>query len=116
MPKSLCDSLTWLDAALWLTLFFILIESALAGEGGRSPAVDPPCCGGLMLCCPDDYCPKPLPCVPSPLLSCCPSDYCLKPLPWLRAPTLSCCGGDYCPKPLPGLCWLRSPVSYSCGK
>ncbi|HZZ82712.1 MAG TPA: hypothetical protein VFE62_29710 [Gemmataceae bacterium] len=58
-------------------------------------------------CCPNDYLPKPLPCVPR--VPCGgPDDYCKKPLPCVpRVP----CGGpdDYCKKPLP--CLLCPPVS-----
>jgi hypothetical protein len=73
------------------------------------PASDIRCQG----CCPDDYCPKPLPCVPC--LSCCRTcdDYCRKPMPCV--PCLPCCRtcDDYCRKPLPCLCWPCNP-GYKC--
>ena len=58
-------------------------------------------------CCPDDYCLKPLPCVP--VVRCGgPDDYCKKPLPCV--PVLRCGGpDDYCKKPMP--CLLCPPVS-----
>ncbi|MFL5340396.1 MAG: hypothetical protein ACJ8F7_09615 [Gemmataceae bacterium] len=46
--------------------------------------------------CPDDYCPKPLPCVRGTPPGCA-DDYGLKPLPCVRG--VSCLGAnDYCPK------------------
>jgi hypothetical protein len=64
--------------------------------------------------CPNDYCPKPLPCVPcAPLGKC--DCYCPKPLPCPPCPLRYCGPNDYCPKPcclyLPP-CW---PAWYSCG-
>lgn len=49
--------------------------------------------------CPDDYCPKLLPCVP-PNPKGCVDDYCQKPQPCVpRNPTG--CVDDYCPKTCP---------------
>ena len=64
--------------------------------------------------CRDDYCPKPLPCVPcAPLGKC--DCYCPKPLPCLPCDLHYCAPDDYCPKPcclyLPP-CW---PAWYTCG-
>jgi hypothetical protein len=63
--------------------------------------------------CPDDYCPKTLPCVP-PNAKGCVDDYCQKALPCVP-PNAKGCVDDYCPKKCPlflgGLCepW------YTCG-
>ena len=51
--------------------------------------------------CPDDYCPKPLPCA-TPWRYCGPDDYCPKPLP-CATPWRYCAPDDYCPKPPPPL-------------
>jgi hypothetical protein len=73
----------------------------------RSP--HPPC-----PCCPDDYCPKPMPLVPCPVHCAGPDDYCYKPLP-STCPVK--CGGpdDYCRKPLPMPPSPCSPPWYTCG-
>jgi hypothetical protein len=62
-------------------------------------------CAVLPCCCPDDYCRKPLPCIPCLRLCCVPDDYCPKPLPCVPCLSLGCCPDDYCPKPLPSVCW-----------
>ncbi|MBL8829391.1 MAG: hypothetical protein JNM18_20575 [Planctomycetaceae bacterium] len=53
-------------------------------------------------CCPDNYCPKPLPCVRVPLCYQC-DDYCPKPLPCVQKPNCFECD-RYCRKPIPLLC------------
>lgn len=70
-------------------------RATLAGDGCQRCRCADPCRAGLMLCCPDDYCRKPMPCVP------CPSPCC------------SC--DDYCRKPMPCVCYPALPVNYSCG-
>ena len=61
-------------------------------------------CAATPCCCPDDYCRKPLPCLPCvPLQGCC-NDYCPKPPPCVGGLCLPCCGDDYCRKPLPQFC------------
>ena len=85
-------------------------NSARAADLGPAPR----CCDARRCCtCPDDYCPKPLPCVPCAPRGCC-DDYCAKPLPCVPCALRGCCD-DYCPKPcciyLPP-CW---PAWYSCG-
>jgi hypothetical protein len=65
---------------------------------------------GTMLCCPADYCRKPLPCVVR-TGACCPDDYCRKPLP-CKLPVGPFCCDDYCAKPLPVLCWPCLPLNY----
>lgn len=59
--------------------------------------------------CPDDFCPKSVPCIPS-LRSCfgC-DDYCSKPAPTLCWPRTHFCPDDFCRKELPYLCWPASP-------
>jgi hypothetical protein len=63
-----------------------------------APSYCPPQCG-----CPDDYCKKPVPCIPCLPRCGGPDDYCKKPWPFV--PCLPRCGGpdDYCKKPLPYL-------------
>ncbi len=103
-----------LSIAFATALVMPLAQAAFAGDSVCGEQQKCACRGGLMLCCPDDYCPKPLPCVPW-ARCCCPDDYCCKPYPYLFSPALSCCGDDYCCKPFPHLCWPRLPVHYSCG-
>jgi hypothetical protein len=94
----------------------VVAQAALACDACRSRKCASPCSrGGLMLCCPDDYCPKPLPCLPCPQRSCCPDNYCRKPLPCVPCPKTCWRPDDYCRKPMPRLCWLPPPVKYSCG-
>ena len=85
----------------------------LAGWSSSMAADQCECRAGLMLCCPDDYCSKPLPCLVHPR-TCCPDNYCAKPFPCLQSPECFCCD-NYCPKPLPCLCWRLSAAEYSCG-
>jgi hypothetical protein len=63
--------------------------------------------------CPDDYCPKTLPCVP-PTARGCVDDYCPKALPWVP-PNARGCVDDYCPRPCP--LWLGKWCEswYRCG-
>jgi hypothetical protein len=82
------------------------------GSGISAPAAERPgngtadrgsvgCPSPLLFCCPDDYCPKPLPPVTCPPCGRC-NDYCKKPLPQVcRLP----CGkpDNYCRKPWPDL-------------
>ncbi|MHB1036187.1 MAG: hypothetical protein ACYC35_15960 [Pirellulales bacterium] len=71
-------------------------------------------CAAIPCWCPDDYCPKPLPCVPCLKRSCLPDDYCPKPLPCVPCRAASTCVDDYCPKPLPVLCWPLSRQFLRC--
>ncbi len=108
-------------AAAVLTCGLAVIATALFAQQAMAACDGPcrkcarPCNGGLMLCCPDDYCRKPMPCVPCPPPNCCPDDYCRKPMPCVPCPPPNCCPDDYCRKPLPNFCWPPSPVKYSCG-
>jgi hypothetical protein len=120
-PKTFASSRgtrLWVDAwKLGLAVLIVVAgaRAVLAGEGClRCKCVDP-CRGSLMLCCPDDYCRKPMPCVPCPPPCCCPDDYCRKPMPCVPCLPPNCCPDDYCRKPMPCLCWPASPVKYSCG-
>jgi hypothetical protein len=87
------------------------VQSPLCVTCGKSSAAcicyPPPCC------CPDDYCPKPPPCVTPPCGGCC-DDYCPKAPPCVIPPCGGCCD-DYCPKPCPTVCWpCRWPDFYQC--
>ena len=97
---------------------FLVLLVLSAGLLGRAEAAGPswwpwPCHGPHCPTCPDDYCPKRLPCV-------CPekchgaNDYCPKPLPAV-CPVKCFLKNDYCPKdsciPIP-CCW---PAWYTCG-
>jgi hypothetical protein len=66
-------------------------------------------------CCPDDYCRKPLPCVPCGPLQWLCDDYCRKPLPCVACPCTGCCPDDYCRKPCPDLCRPLDRQYYRCG-
>lgn len=61
-------------------------------------------CAAIPCCCADDYCRKPLPCIPCAPLQGCGDDYCRKPLPCLPPVCTSGCADDYCRKPLPHFC------------
>jgi hypothetical protein len=52
----------------------------------------------------NDYCSKPIPCLPGPRMTSCPDDFCARPTPCVTVPTQSSCADDYCSKPLPKLC------------
>ena len=54
-------------------------------------------------CCPDTYCPKPIPCIDciTPWRTC--DDYCRKPIPCLESLAPCRCTDTYCPKPCPKL-------------
>ena len=90
---------------------------AFANGAARAKERAPGCCPALpYLCCPDDYKPKPWPCLPPPITCGYCDDYCRKPLPGLPCPT--CCYGPdiYCGKPFPcAPCyppsrWLKCPL------
>jgi hypothetical protein len=66
------------------------------------------------LCCPNDYCPKPMPGAPCSV--CCggPNDYCAKPLPCVSPYCCFDCN-DYCGKPPPAISPCYTPPGSSCG-
>jgi hypothetical protein len=64
-------------------------------------------------CCPDDYCPKKLPCAPCPVHSGGRDDYCPKSLP-VPCPLKYCGHDDYCPKACPTHLPPCSPPWYTC--
>jgi hypothetical protein len=72
-------------------------------------------CATTPCCCPDDYCPKPEPCVRCVPRSCCPDDYCPKPQPCVPCVPRSCCPDTYCPKPAPNLCIPLNRDFQRCG-
>jgi hypothetical protein len=63
--------------------------------------------------CPDDYCPKRLPCVPPNPVGCV-DDYCRKPLPCV-SPNAKGCADDYCPKACPLFLGPLCEPWYKCG-
>jgi hypothetical protein len=63
--------------------------------------------------CPDDYCRKPLPCVP-PNSRGCVDDYCRKTLPVVPCNARGCTD-DYCPKTCPLFLGSLCEPWYSCG-
>lgn len=63
--------------------------------------------------CPDDYCPKSLPCVPCNLKGCV-DDYCPKSLP-CAACNAKGCVDDYWPKTCPIFLWKPCSSCLSCG-
>src|SRR5262245_57213977 len=98
-----------------LILCLALAPAARAGDKGCLAHLWDIFCPGrlkLPLCCPDDYCRKPEPCVPPPY---CPhgcDDYCEKPKPCLPLEYKPCGCDDYHPKPplylpcdAPGKCY-----------
>ena len=71
-------------------------------------------CSYPTICCPDDYCCKPQPCMAC-TCCCCPDDYCCKPMPSCFPWICGHCPDNYCCKPFPRFCWPLTPVHYSCG-
>jgi hypothetical protein len=63
--------------------------------------------------CPDDYCSKSLPCVPTNARGCV-DDYCPKTLPCVP-PNPKGCVDDYCPKTCPILLGSNCDPRYLCG-
>jgi hypothetical protein len=104
-----------LTPGLAIIMTTVLAQTAIAGCDGQGHKCTRPCNSALMLCCPNDYCRKPMPCVPCPQPGRCPDDYCRKPMPCVPCPQASRCPDDYCRKPMPCLCWPPLPVKYSCG-
>src|SRR5688500_17962599 len=81
---------------LVLALTIVLPIAAIAGEPVHPPR--PACLHCLV--CPDDYHPKPWPCLPKAICGGWCDDYCKKPLPnACPVPGVFC--DDYCKKPLP---------------
>jgi hypothetical protein len=111
----------------WLVLRSALVLGVLAfiGPGSDLLAGDravPPLgaelrcarCMTVPCCCPDNYCRKPPPCIPCPVLGRCPDNYCPKPLPGVCGPAPGGCAVPYCRKPLPKLCWDVDRQFYRC--
>jgi hypothetical protein len=114
-PSETCPSGLWWTLAIAALVVVFAAQAALAGEGCLRCKGADPCRAGLMLCCPDDYCRKPMPCVPCPCNTWCPDDYCRKPMPCVPCLNTTWCADDYCRKPMPCVCYPASPVKYSCG-
>lgn len=93
---------------------------------GRTLAAGEPCakplgqelkcirCMSMPCRCCDNYCPKPMPCIPCVPLGKCPDNYCRKPTPCIMSPVRGCCPDNYCRKPLPYLCWPVDHCNYRC--
>ena len=101
----------------WIVLVVVFNTIAAARSGDNClkricPPAGPYRVSALMLCCPDDYCRKPFPCVTCPS-GWCPDDYCRKSFPCLCRP-VGWCPDDYCGKPMPSLCWPPLPATYRC--
>jgi hypothetical protein len=64
--------------------------------------------------CPDDYSPKPLPCV-RPTHGCLPDDYCAKTMPRVPCATKACGADDYSRKPFSFCVPPSFRPWYSCG-
>lgn len=105
----------------------LILMAGLLWVGGAAARGEEPCsrplacemqCARAMAvpcCCPDDYCRKPLPCVPCECRPGCCDDYCRKPLPCVPRECYRNCCDDYCPKPWPKLCWPVDRSLYRCG-
>jgi len=101
---------------------FLVILLASLGLCHEARAAEPACDWWQSLwhplsrpqpCCPDDYCPKPLPCAP-PVSCRGPNDYCPKPLP-TTCPAKCFGPDDYCPKKCPIFLPPCYPPWYTCG-
>ena len=106
--------LVWCLGLLFLPC---LVESSAAAEPGcRSLGRELQCtrCAAIPCCCPDDYCRKPLPCIPCLVLRGCPDDTCRKPQPCLPYFCIARCPDDYCSKPLPHCFWSAAKQFYRC--
>ena len=65
-------------------------------------------------CCPDNYCKKPMPCIPCPNWCGTPDNYCKKPMPCVPCPNWCGCPDNYCKKPCPNFCLTRIWQFYRC--
>lgn len=102
-----------LTALFALSGLAIAPATTLAEETGAG-------CRAQYFCCPDDYRPKPWPCLPPPVTCGHCDNYCGKPLPWLPCPACGCGPDMYCDKSFP--CapyyqpsrWLKCPLPATC--
>lgn len=94
-----------------LLLFALSVTPAMSAEPYRARLWSGHSCGNFWNCakdcCPDNYCPKPVPCVKSPLCFQCDT-YCPKPLPCVQSPNCFECD-RYCRKPFPIICCPCEP-------
>jgi hypothetical protein len=115
MPR-VRDSFTGLCLAATVVLCFgvAFAEPSQAGEPAKAAPL--PCIRCLV--CPDDYHPKPWPCLPPSVCCGCCDDYDCKPLPLIPCPVTGCDCEAYCPKPLPcppgAYCppWFKCPLPF----
>lgn len=101
-------SRTLLAISFTLACISCLSRSTAWAEDGKPafPRVAP-LLGSQPFCCacPDDYCRKPMPCLPG-FCHCGSCDnYCRKPMPCLPCFQECWTCDDYCRKPMPSLCW-----------
>lgn len=102
-----------------LTAFFVVAclgARLLMGEAAetRGESARHANCCAPMPCCPDNYCKKPMPCIPCPKWCGSPDDYCKKPMPCIPCPNWCGCPDNYCKKPMPNLCLPRNWQFYRC--
>ena len=113
MMRRALSSATDMTKILLIVGLWTAMLPVAAGAAEIGPSA--PCCEARCCCtCPDDYCPKPLPCVPCVLLGKCDC-YCRKPMPCPPCPLGYCGPNDYCPKPYSICLPLCSPAWYTCG-
>jgi hypothetical protein len=93
----------------------LILGLTLAGAAAVADVASTSGCPRCCCTCPDDYCPKPLPCVPCAACGCCPDDYCPKPLPCVFCMPGCCWPDDYCPKPFVFCLPPCYPSWYTCG-
>lgn len=98
-------------------LAWLAPRCAAGGKSAECACCPPPCpvCPPVRWCC-DDYCRKPMPCIPPLCAKCCCDDYCRKPMPCIAPLCAKCCCDDYCRKPMPALCCPQLPPGDCCAK
>jgi len=107
----------------------VLADGTAVGFPAGSAARDARCVQAATGCtprpwwCPDDYRPKPCPCVCRSCPCGCCDDYCAKPAPCVCPPLACGCCDDYCPKPAPCVrwpcawpAWFKCPPPLPCGR
>lgn len=105
-----------LGCSLGVLGFLLVAQSVAASDVCFDPVgreLQCTCPAAVVCRCPDDYCPKPLPCPPCPVRVTA-DDYCAKPMPCIPCLCLKPCPDDYCEKPLPRFCWPVNREYYRC--
>lgn len=101
---------------------FSLLSAILPLAASKSARAERPanlphslaCPCDLLRSCPDDYCPKPIPCIECFRAKCCPNDFCGKPFPYVRCFQERCFPDCYACKPCPDLCRPIAADHYQC--